>query len=806
MDAQESHSLLAESGIRLPPLNSVREEQSKQWQHLQILLSLLVVLGTVVFVGRSDWGPPSSTLDAYEAIHLAETTRDEENTFDGMIVATNEYGSSPSGAQYYPWLEKVAVVEPHKESTLSIAYDAALYGDHVKFAWSISSPGKKEKDTYQGKEIRYQFDSLGKYDIEAYAIDSDEENAPFLGKVTLTARCLYVKREIRQLTEVDRSRFLDAAITMWNMDTATGRTIYGDTFVGMDTFVPSHADESTGNIMCDRWHEGTGFLTHHLALAASFETSLRSIDRRATTPYWDFTIEGQEIEDAGGSPSMLENLSPALTADWFGSVDENSHVQDGRWAHSPVLRKEDVSDVALSYLTSTLVSNSYGFIRAPWNNAPDTELIRHMADVCGTVPINKPIPTCTTHYDVLSLDSFAEFQLEIAGYGHGTMHVNTGGVFGECTTAIPEFYKLHSDEMAKQYTMTTLADAVNNNPDYIGDEVMWHGEDTFTMQDMMERYVNLEYFHIFRTLWRSQTCALDKKAGALHCPDSCNDNESCRCTCTGIDGEDKLDFDWENLYPCMFAGDTPRAIFDAVASEKLKKELVTMICSTGVKEGENVESACPADPVCWMIHPILDRMITYKRLAEVNGSLNFGTMGEIKPFSDKSWLDYSFYTTDDYKCEGHSMFDLVLSAAMPLPQKMIKLGDDNQDGHLSNIEFYDVTDPITGIGLDYIFADFSWEHCTLDKLVVTDHSVDQDNASDSLSQNDPRRLSEKTKPIIITSSDYHILRSDTKPESIKFLKPQSIRPSQSLASYYKSVQLFSKGKGPRPGKDLRLRE
>ena len=52
-----------------------------------------------------------------------------------------------------------------------------------------------------------------------------------------------------------------------------------------------HADQATGEIACDHWHEGSGFLTHHLALSVAFEMSLRAVDRRVTTPYWDFTIE-----------------------------------------------------------------------------------------------------------------------------------------------------------------------------------------------------------------------------------------------------------------------------------------------------------------------------------------------------------------------------------------------------------------------------------------------------------------------------------------------------------------------------------
>jgi hypothetical protein len=36
-----------------------------------------------------------------------------------------------------------------------------------------------------------------------------------------------------------------------------------------------------------------------LALTLSFDTSLRAVDPSVILPYWDFTIEGQQIKDLG---------------------------------------------------------------------------------------------------------------------------------------------------------------------------------------------------------------------------------------------------------------------------------------------------------------------------------------------------------------------------------------------------------------------------------------------------------------------------------------------------------------------------
>ena len=171
----------------------------------------------------------------------------------------------------------------------------------------------------------------------------------------------------------------------------------------------------------------------------------RSCDPFLLHRYWDFTKEGEAILKAGLGPSKLPTVSDVFTAEWFGASDELSHISDGRWAHTPAHR------AAIDPATGAAVGvhNSYGFIRAPWNNANDREVVRHMSDVCGLEPVNKPIPTCKTHYAVMSQTSFPTFQLEIAGYGHGPMHVNTGGVYGGCAGAMDKLYTNYENEMKK---------------------------------------------------------------------------------------------------------------------------------------------------------------------------------------------------------------------------------------------------------------------------------------------------------------------------------------------------------------------
>ena len=70
---------------------------------------------------------------------------------------------------------------------------------------------------------------------------------------------------------------------------------------------------------------------------------------------------------------MITETNDFFTETWFGEADEDSHIKNGRWAHTSAIMSPNPASVR----------NSYGIVRAPWNNNPDLELSRHMSDVCG---------------------------------------------------------------------------------------------------------------------------------------------------------------------------------------------------------------------------------------------------------------------------------------------------------------------------------------------------------------------------------------------------------------------------------------
>lgn len=102
-----------------------------------------------------------------------------------------------------------------------------------------------------------------------------------------------------------------------------------------------------------------------------------------------------------------------------------------------------------------------------------------MFDVCGAEPINKPIPSCQAHAALLQKNTLAEVQTTIAGWGHGTLHVNTGGVFGECTTAMRDYYEKYEDVLSREVTLTELSEDIKAD---IGIDPHWKSDDVFTLK------------------------------------------------------------------------------------------------------------------------------------------------------------------------------------------------------------------------------------------------------------------------------------------------------------------------------------
>ena len=219
--------------------------------------------------------------------------------------------------------------------------------------------------------------------------------------------------------------------------------------------------------------------------------------------------------------------------------------------------------------------------------------------------------------------TFGAFQVLAPGLGHGPMHVNLGGVWGGCTDAMKAFYERNAEELDKPLTdlkaQRLVAEKTGTDPFWLSRGVDGTYDDdrlfgNWTLRDIVRGFVHEEYYHFYRMLWRSQTCALDGAPHALRC--SCAGPNDCSCMCDGAD--DPATFNWTNIEPCIYeGGGTPfkDQVVKKVMSEAARRDLVTTVCTASAYEGELLESASPSDPIFWMIHPAIDRMLSAKRLA-----------------------------------------------------------------------------------------------------------------------------------------------------------------------------------------------
>ncbi len=278
-----------------------------------------------------------------------------------------------------------------------------------------------------------------------------------------------------------------------------------------------------------------------------------------------------------------------FTDRWFGGVDETFHIINSRWKNSLMPKQMDPKGVR----------NSYGFIRSYWNNNEDVYIQRSLFNVCGSEDKQKRIPTCRTHFSVMNLTSLAQFQLLVAANGHGPMHVQTGGVFGGCEDDLAAFAAKWGTLMDTNLTDDEIITAGYNPPQFHN---KW-GQSA-PRRAMYERAIVGEFFHIYRSLWRSHMCTAGPISQLLVCPEICDSNtpfEDCKC---GIPSLHSGETEWMDVFQCLFNNDANREYFKSTMPEEMLKDLVYVFATTSVKEGEMLESASPADILFWMIHPV----------------------------------------------------------------------------------------------------------------------------------------------------------------------------------------------------------
>ena len=255
-------------------------------------------------------------------------------------MVTNEYSSTGKTMFPYPFLEGALLLEPHRESTVTMfgASSCALQ-------WTLtpSSPQLDPSHAQSGSTNGNDNHLLNVFYITPTktgqylltVIDSCSSDSGY--RFTQTVWVKYVRRELQSLTENDRMEFLDAFHTLWDVNTRDGIEKYGEKYKSLYYFAVLHNDGG-GNGICDEFHAGSGFINNHLYLGAYLEQSLRLVNPRVSLHYMEYSkyFESDAFQSRvttldGGTWTEL------MTDKWFGSNDPiTGEIMNSRWAHQAI--------------------------------------------------------------------------------------------------------------------------------------------------------------------------------------------------------------------------------------------------------------------------------------------------------------------------------------------------------------------------------------------------------------------------------------------------------------------------------------
>ena len=251
--------------------------------------------------------------------------------------------------------------------------------------------------------------------------------------------------------------------------------------------------------------------------------------------------------------------------------------------------------------------------------------------------------------------------------GHGPMHVQLGGMWGGCVDGYYAFIEKWDHILRKNMTDLEVLDAGYKK---------WKWGNVAVGQLMLETAIMGEYFHIYRSFWRSHMCAVDGKPKFLTCPEVCGPEvpfEECICK---VDAMETGETNWQNLWPCVLNSQENRDFFTSVMPDEMLADMTYWLTTSSVMEGEMIESASTADPLFWLTHPVIERLLAAKRLPAVTKMGSHATFENWPVYNgnNETWLEFSYYTFGlgenmgfpdmAYRCVGHADYDPVLPAEM----------------------------------------------------------------------------------------------------------------------------------------------
>jgi len=515
--------------------------------------------------------------------------------------------------------------------------------------------------------LDYVFTEVGQHLVQAEVVALDGSISSF--QYTVSSKVIRI--ELRDLTEEDRIIYFEALRAFQFTSQVDGVAAYGKKYKSLEYLLRQHL-YGAADKACDHWHDDAGMINHHVGITWLFEQSLRKIDPRTASHYWDYTREV-------GSGTVWYD-SNIFDDEWFGSNSPNNalHVVDkGRFAYSPVFKGTKFSGVV----------NPYGLLRSPWNTNPTPYVMRYNKTFYNFADSDTAFPTCKGFSEFMDA-SLSELSFALNGELHGPVHIMIGGHWGM------------SDKWKDAGNAISLTD---------------------------------KFLLLSKWLWRQgfvrtpESCSTDTPHSECMptCPEGIVGDWD-----TMEDGDAYALLDETGI----IALNPTTNLHEVLMANNLGwKDLLSELCHVG-SPGEMFTSSAPQDPTFWPLHGNAERMISVMRVYKNRGKIEFDeTWGyehtKELPSDTGMICDWSGVTgTLDMPtctsgiCSGHKEDDLL---------PFTDLFEEQGDTLITNAEFYERISPLSH-ELPYAYDTlFYWEAC--DEHNLLDQYQKSKGKSDSTS-------------------------------------------------------------------------
>jgi len=305
-------------------------------------------------------------------------------------------------------------------------------------------------------------------------------------------------------------------------------------------------------------------------------------------------------------------------------------------------------------------------MRAPWNLNPSPYVSRFSS----RTDVAKDLPACLSHYKLLSSTSLMSFSYDIAYAPHAGAHSLSGGTYG-CDKFSPLLSAGYLEDEDALYSLC--------------------GKWVFFLK---------EFYRNWNALPNTDGCTAPTEEEL-----AADGSFFCGWQCDGGNNTANLE---ANLF-AKLSSYVPEDMSSNSSHEGWGawREFVCSGDAGMIFSGENLESASPADPSFWVIHPTLERLYQAKMLSGGFEDSEWASDAENDYVCDKQYC----YQDDVYGywqecCDGHFSSSQLIDAS---GDRCSYFGQTNADTLAST----DASQ--ASYALSYVYASFDWGHC-LDAL------------------------------------------------------------------------------------------